>query len=239
MKFTAKDIESHLDQIDDNNFDMNYLRFHIDRYIYILEFIQKKLSFNEIGQDILDVGPSYQTELIRKYFPNLTIDTLGYNHRVNLLKGDEAHFHKDLNQTQEDPTPITQKKYDIVICSEVLEHIYTNPLHIIKYMSNMLKPKGILFIQTPNAVAIHKRFKMLLGKNPFQLLEDSRMGHFREYTGKEITDFYNKSGLNVTAISYKNYFGFNSNVLHLLFKKLNFFMPSSFRDGMTIIGNKR
>ena len=239
IKISQQTISSAIDPFIDDNFDWTYFNFHIDRYVDILKYIEHFINLKSTSQlKILDVGPSYQTVLLRNFFPNTTFDTLGFNHRANNLRPAEQHLYKDLNQTLEEPIPKIVENYDLVLCCEVMEHIYTNPVHMLNFFGRMLKSQGVLFIQTPNAVAIHKRIKMLFGRNPYPKLEDNRQGHFREYTGREVKDFMNAANLKMEKIRYKNHFGLDSNVFHNIFKKSSFLMPPTFRDGMTIIGTK-
>ena len=240
MKYTSQNITEVIASKVDHNFDWTYFNFHIDRYIILLDFTHDFLKSHSENSSIqvLDVGPSFQTVLLRHFYPEITIDTLGFKHTQNNLRDSERHIHKDLNLTLENPNPEVENQYDLIFCCEVMEHIYTNPLHMLNFLRRMLNPKGTLYLQTPNAVAIHKRIKMLFGRNPFPKLEDNRQGHFREYTGREVKDLLTRSNLYCTSHQYRNHFGLNANIWHRCFKKLNFLLPKTLRDGMTILAKK-
>jgi ubiquinone/menaquinone biosynthesis C-methylase UbiE len=87
---------------------------------------------------------------------------------------------------------IPNKKYDIIICSEVLEHIENDDLSI-SNMYKLLNPQGILIISSPflkKYWSIHDKFsghirryepfelEQLLIKNHFKILESFGWGNF-------------------------------------------------------------
>lgn len=63
--------------------------------------------------------------------------------------------------------PYEDRYFDIVIFASVLEHLY-NPHHIIAEMARVIRPGGILIVETPNAVAFGRRLDALWGENPFR-----------------------------------------------------------------------
>lgn len=68
-------------------------------------------------------------------------------------------------------------KFDLVICSEVLEHL-PNDLQVLKRIYQLLKPGGMLFLSTPSKNSpIHKLRMFFLKKDSF----DEEVGHLRRY----------------------------------------------------------
>jgi len=57
-------------------------------------------------------------------------------------------------------TSLPDKKYDIILCLEVLEHLQ-NPLFFMKNVKGMLAPKGTLYLSTPS------RFRFLWTEKHF------------------------------------------------------------------------
>lgn len=51
--------------------------------------------------------------------------------------------------------------YDIVICTEGIEHL-ENPWHVIREINRVLKIEGILFLSTPNVLSLKSRLSYLL-----------------------------------------------------------------------------
>jgi trans-aconitate methyltransferase len=219
--------------------DSGYLEFHKYRYLYLLEIIQGIIlkCSNKEQLRLLDAGPAFQTLLIRKYFPQIIVDTVGYDHSLNHLTETEIHYTQDFNYTDK-IWSVDENKYDIIVFCEVIEHLYSKPEIIVDRLYKSLKKGGYLIVQTPNAAAIHKRINLLFGKNPYQLLLDNKMGHFREYTANELRIIMENAGLKSSRLMFKNYFNYNRTIIHKLFLKLEKIIPKSFRDGITLIAQK-
>ena len=68
------------------------------------------------------------------------------------------------------------EKFDVIIFNHTLEHL-KDPIGVIKKAKNILKPKGILYIDLPNFDSFSA--KILKGRWPF-LLPDEHLWHFTE-----------------------------------------------------------
>ena len=237
LKVTLKEITDTFKNADPAA--VKYIEFHKYRYKYLLENIDEIINRSKPGKQIklLDIGPAYQTLLIRKYFPTIKVDTLGFNHPSNNLKKDETHYNLNLNLADKEWNAAI-KNYDIINFCEVIEHLYSQPEKCLNKLQGALADKGSIIIQTPNTVAIHKRLRMLIGQNPYNLLEANEMGHFREYTVKELQAFMKGVNLKTTKVSLKNYFNEGSTIFHRAFVRLEYLIPKAFRDGITIIATK-
>lgn len=91
-------------------------------------------------------------------------------------------------------------------------------------------------LQTPNATAIGKRLKMIVGIHPFERIRKGEdPGHFREYTKNELLDYSRKTGFEVIMHQYKNYFKLEgpAKALYLITSP---YPP--FRQGQTLILRK-
>lgn len=62
--------------------------------------------------------------------------------------------------------PFDDGFFDVVLFASVLEHLY-NPRHVLDEIQRVTKPGGLLFLETPNAVALGRRLDALAGRNPF------------------------------------------------------------------------
>ncbi len=235
MNIKASEIIHHFEN--ENVDDIDYLDFHKLRYIYLLQNIADSINVQNKNESIriLDIGPAYQTSLIREYFPSAIVDTLGFDHPSNVLRAEESHHNQDLNDTSK-RWEVEGNNYHVILFCEVIEHLYTKPELCVEKLKSALIENGRIIIQTPNAVAIHKRFKLLFGLNPYNLLEESKMGHFREYTSKELRMILENVGLSFESVELKNYFNSKTSVLNRAFVKLGPVIPKSFRDGITIVG---
>lgn len=185
-----------------------YKEASMQRFQYLFNLC-KSLNLDE-SIDVLDVGRSYLTLLLSEYYSPLTtigFDLGGDKEDEELGKRDIDHLAFDLNHAKKTELWPQDKRYDLVVCSEVIEHLKEAPEYAFLFLSYFLKPGGLLICSTPNAVAIHKRLKILLGKNPFEKIRffAKNPGHFREYTKKELMEMGRKCGFQLVRHRYVNF----------------------------------
>ncbi|HXU02733.1 MAG TPA: methyltransferase domain-containing protein, partial [Polyangia bacterium] len=141
--------------------------------------------------------------------------------------------------------------YDVIVFAEVIEHLYTAPELVLPYLRDLLVPGGVLLLQTPNAVSLRKRAKLLLGVNPFERIRPERdnPGHFREYTASELKDLLAGAGFSIDQVWMKHYFDVRyarhnrgdeppQLVVGALKNALYRMLPASLREGITILARR-
>lgn len=79
--------------------------------------------------------------------------------------------------------------FDLVICTEVIEHI-ANEDEFLKKINSNLSKKGLLLITTPSKSSIFYKIGLL---NEF----DKDVGHLRRYTFNSIDEVLNKNGFEI------------------------------------------
>jgi len=220
---------------------IDYWQYHKRRYEWTSNLIAELAGkLGEGGQPvtkILDIGPAYQTRLLERVFPDMQIDTLGFFDARFAPLRQTVHISFDLNDTFDPEKRLEHsgEQYAIIVMLEVIEHLYTSPKFIFTYLREIMQPHGVLVVQTPNAVSLNKRFKMLKGRNPYELISENRAspGHFREYTKAEMCQLAEAAGLEVVETHMLNYFNNRG-----LLSKISSVFPGSFREGMTLIIRK-
>jgi len=217
-----------------------FLRYHYRRYEFLLNKIDPLVTDRLTDErqppfKILDIGPGFQTELLRQIWPEVVVNTLGFRDRRFQPRLPERHFEFNLNDAQfKDKWPVLES-HDLVIMAEVIEHLYTAPSLVLACVATWLKAGGYLVLQTPNACALHKRLKMLAGKNPYDLIRETHdnPGHFREYTLRELFAYSIQSGFAPVACAAGNYFD-NGSRVHKLYNALSRILPTTLRQGLTL-----
>lgn len=63
-----------------------------------------------------------------------------------------------------DETAVPDKSFDIIICSEVLEH-QSQPERFLQTIKNKLTPEGMLLFSLPNGQSLEERLRRLLNRN--------------------------------------------------------------------------
>ncbi len=113
-----------------------------------------------------------------------------------------------------DPWPIDSNAADAVVLTEVIEHMYINPLHALLEVNRVLKPEGVLLVSTPNLLSLRNRFNFFFGnmtqviQPPFlAFLQKARLGHcghVRLYAPSELSDMLAAVGFE----SHIRFYGF-------------------------------
>jgi len=213
-----------------------YLRFHTPRYRHLLDAVGDVIGARPVREvRVLDVGPAYQTALLRAAWAGLAVDTLGFGDVRFAPRTGERHFHVDLNETA--GAEVDEGGYDLVVVAEVIEHLYTAAPTVLAFLRRFLPTGGTLVVQTPNAVALPRRLKMLAGRNPAEPIRPDRYdpGHFHEYTVDELAAAATAAGFRVERTELANYFangpGLRRRYNDLVAPRL----PASLRDGITMV----
>jgi SAM-dependent methyltransferase len=180
----------------------------------------------------------------------IRVDSLGLEPDEELSTG--HHYCFDLNETQyRDRLPSGIGPYDLIVFAEVIEHLYTAPELVLEFLRRLLVPRGLLILQTPNAVSLGKRVKFVLGANPFERIRVDRMnpGHYREYTLNELMDILRSSQFSAEKAWRRYYFdtrfashevgdekpkAVSGSIRNLAYRLL----PPSLREGITILARK-
>jgi SAM-dependent methyltransferase len=244
MRTTAEILEYYLPLVSDSE-SKEYITIHAKRFAYLIRFILDGCE-NKSGEGmkIMDIGPSFFTDVLSKNLPKAEIYTMGFAHPESrgghfpeFIKIDKERFTQfDLNLTEDKNKWVKPEKMDLVVMGEVLEHLHTSPVHIFSFVKSFLKPKGKFIVGTPNAVALEKRLALIFGKNPYELirLDKHNPGHFREYTIHELRDMGLEAGLKLVEYETKNYFT-RFTGKGKVFDAFTDMMPISFRTGINAV----
>ncbi len=99
------------------------------------------------GERALEVGPGYGVYLptLRESFAQVTASDVETAHL-----GDLAHRFPEVELVRDDirSSGLDHGRFDLILCSEVVEHIPESPLAL-KGMFDLLQPGGILLLSTP------------------------------------------------------------------------------------------
>jgi len=216
-----------------------YLSIHAKRFEIIFSLINKNPQTKT-----LDIGPSFLSELLYKRFgENLSLlgfkneDSFGGHLPNSSIFEKVKLIEQDLNFYQLS-SQITEK-FDLIICGEVMEHLYTSPKKLFQNLHRLLNKHGILIIQTPNAASLKKRLTLLFGKNPFEMPRENleNPGHYREYTTQELIDLGKVNHFSIKKIIHDEYFEYPS-TKSKIFRSVKSLIPKKLRSGITIIYQK-
>ena len=217
-----------------------YVGLHAPRYAILLAGLRERLLAGGSAGPLrlLDVGPAAQTVLIRRSFPGATVDSLGFANPQAPPRERERHVDFDLNRAGRIDERPALDPYDAIVFAEVLEHLATSPRAVFDCLAGWLRPGGLLVVQTPNALALHKRLRALAGRNPLGTAGNvaapsHSQAHFREYTLAELHDLARAVGLVPEGAVLTNHFR-HRGAGRRLYDRLTELLPPATRQGITL-----
>jgi 2-polyprenyl-3-methyl-5-hydroxy-6-metoxy-1,4-benzoquinol methylase len=212
----------------------DYAAYHTARFDYV---VRKCLSYKPSpSTTVLDIGRGPLTLKLCQHYNHVV--SLGFPLAPPQENADHIEF--DLNMSLTVERLDRDDKFELIVFGETIEHLVTPPEAVLKFLKTLLTDNGIIICQTPNAVALHKRIKMLLGYNPYQRLrfEIFNPGHIREYTKQELSEVGETAGFKVIEHEYRDYFGVEGNTVRqaavAVSKAVSVLIPSLSR-GQTIV----
>lgn len=173
------------------------LRRHVD----LVEFIKQQGI--PASARILDVGGGKGLLAVRlKHAGYQNIAALDWQPRSSLsddfLQSDMEYFQVDLNREQ--LANFRDRSYDVIICSDVLEHM-ENPSLTIREISRVVTEPGSVFITIPNAFNVFERARILLTGNSgrYRVEQPGEYGHISLFTDNILRSLMARARLRLVA----------------------------------------
>jgi 2-polyprenyl-3-methyl-5-hydroxy-6-metoxy-1,4-benzoquinol methylase len=201
--------------------DLDYLAQHYLRFADTLtRFGVSRIN----GKHVLDVGAHWlQQSLIWTHagarvtaldlpvtFADPNVQKLAQAHQIDLLEEADLASAKAL-QT------LAESSVDIVLFTEVIEHLAFNPIALWQALYRVLKPGGVIVISTPNAYRLDSRtlgWTRLLrgfgvGVSVAEILSTHTFGHhWKEYSVRELSQYFQLLSADFrTQVTQVNRFG--------------------------------
>jgi len=181
--------------------------------------LEKTLDVIPMGtaeQSILEMGaymqitPALKTKLGYGTVRGCYFGLLGRTDRKQLQSESGETFCCEIDHfdAERDSFPYENASFDTVVCGELIEHLFNDPMHMMAEINRILKPEGSVVLTTPN-IASHRGISAILqGYHPgffhayIKPKEDGTVDarHNREYTPGEIYRLLLDSGFEVTSI---------------------------------------
>lgn len=123
----------------------------------ILRIVEEARPNRVVGK-YLDIG-SGKGELLNSFaerFPGLQLFACDYSDHLMKRPGQKVEL-VDLNQQ---PLPYPDQEFDIVTCSETLEHL-ENYWGVLREIFRVLRPGGIAVLSTPNVLNLRSRLRFM------------------------------------------------------------------------------
>ncbi len=197
------------------------------------------IYFSGSGDKLLDIGCGNGNLLFNlraKYKKLYGVEVSSHRAKIaaELLKDYKSKIFK---ANIENGIPLERNVIDLVICSDVIEHIVD--LHAaFCEINRMLKPGGRLMIITPNIAYFKRRLQLLFGKFPYtswiggdkNIIKEKLFdgGHLHYFTFNMLEKLYRKYGF----INIKKY-GFGK------LKRIHNYFSSILSPACMLIGEKK
>jgi SAM-dependent methyltransferase len=187
-----------------------YFEMHQARFADLLRLCQSHVP--NASARVLDIGRSELTAYLSNFYQN--IHTLGLDpsmddggHREVSSMDAIPHITFDLLSSHSISTWPECGQFDLIVFSEVIEHLCVAPEFVFAALNSLLADRGILICSTPNAADLGKRIRMAFGRNPYERLRlySVNPGHIREYTRQELCEIAKSVGLRCMSHSYFNW----------------------------------
>lgn len=199
---------------DEHRMHENYLAGNAWRYAITLAQLRAMHGRTLRGASVLDVG-SYPGQVAAL----LSQVEGAHVHAVSLMTNAvfEAHMAKlgvkvSVSDVERDPLPAADSSCEIVLCTELIEHLDGDVSHMLKESRRVLRPGGIFVLTTPNHASVSNRWNLVRGRSVYPSLDISDypfyagagvrnpMRHVREFSVAEIERLLAAAGFsNVTT----------------------------------------
>ncbi len=191
---------------------LNYARNHITRLVRTLEITPPAKPEDRILEmgAYMQITPALQHllgygEVRGSYLgPPGSVD----HREARSTTGEAFCCEIDLFNAEEDRFPYEDGYFATVLCCELLEHLYHDPMHMMGEINRILRPGGALVLTTPNICSLRAIESILLSYHPglfHQYIRPSTDGeiaprHNREYAPRDVQLLFEQAGFEVTLL---------------------------------------
>ncbi len=190
-----------------------YAANHTSRFVKTLEMTPA----GDGSKAILEMGAYMQiTPALKFELCYGTVRGCYYGHpgRVDhksIVSEDGRTFECDIDHfdAERDIYPYSDASFDTVLCCELIEHLFTDPMHMMSEINRILKPGGHLVLTTPNLGSLRAISAILQGYHPsfFPAYirprkegEEAEARHNREYVPMEVQHLLTDAGFEILRL---------------------------------------
>ena len=194
---------------------MDYLRRHFPRYVETKRRLRSRLDPGS-GKQLLDIGAHWLHQSLLYAIDGFEVTALDLPATFdlpNVRALAEAHAIRLLPNTDlEHPLALralADDSFDLVLFTEIIEHIAFNPVAMWREIYRVLRPGGRIVITTPNYYALRgllrRAPRFLSGRGGGVdirsiLREHTYAHHWKEYSRPELIDYFSELSPDFTCM---------------------------------------
>lgn len=190
---------------------------------HLLEWFYKKFSSRALGvKTMLEIGPGKGlfSAVVHSINPDIDIEWLMFDMEESSAEAVEdrynwwpANLFKSYYGLIEEPQYVINKKFDIIVMTEVMEHFSANPRTVLCKIAGMLAEDGEMYLSTPNwgHLPIYDTYYDIPDFTSVGEYRASYIGHSYQYTKAELFQILDECGMKVDRYALSD--GNNHNLL--------------------------
>ena len=132
----------------------------------------------------------------------------GADRLVNQRTREEIDFEYDAFNIETDEYPYPAESFDVVVFSELIEHLGVNPVRALAEMHRVLRPGGVLVVTTPNKLSMERWATFARGGSQMVDRYSPLFGygarHNREYGPAELRELLEGTGFEVEQMALRD-----------------------------------
>lgn len=190
-----------------------YAAHHISRFVHTLGITpagDESKSILEMGA-YMQMTPALRFQLGYGSVRGCYYGKLGVVDHKSIVSADGRTFECDIDHfdAERDTFPYPDACFDTVLCCELIEHLFADPMHMMAEINRILKPGGHVLITTPNLGSMRAIAAILTGYHPafFPAYirpraegEETEARHNREYVPMEVQHLLTDAGFETVRL---------------------------------------
>lgn len=198
------------------DWNTEYLNSHQVRISFDIDYLLNYANPKSVVLDIGSIPPLFLLSAKKLGFMVKGIDIKPDRYLSSIKDHNLTIYSCDIER---EILPFEDDSVDIVIINEVFEHLRIDLIFTFSEIVRVLRTNGHLILSTPNLKSLNGLINFLFrnkgyscAADPFesymQLARIGHLGHVREYTNQEVSDFLGKLGLVTDNVIFRGRYRF-------------------------------
>lgn len=184
--------------------DIQYFEYHKGRYLRMAQTLSTLPLNNRV---VLNIGSHYLHSSLLLQFLGYEVHSMDVSEfwDLDFVKERQKNFDVikvvDNNLEHLNSQCEVKDKYDVILFTEILEHITFNPINFWKKIYLLTQTRGYIYISTPNSMSLVNIIRSLariitlrgIGEPVNEIFKKVTYGHhWKEYSSSELRRYFSK-----------------------------------------------